>query len=222
MCCDHQWEALDIFREECKALEYNKKKLQTLSKVIVVRKTTTEVSNEWCTHSGDTCGFAKGFAKIWYLHKWVKEVQAGVFKSKTEAKTFRKHCCNVVFKQIWQQLMNKMKEDHQQTVEEKDNQINAIKYENVALQAHRDEQVEQLQCQDTIIYLRACYVDHARDSGRDNIIIIIRKYKGSTNDNFHDLSYYVTKIQRRKRCRGGKPREGGGGGRGPLPSLFAK
>ena len=53
------------------------------------------------------------------------------------AKTFRKHCCNVMFPHIRQQLMNKMKE----AIEEKDcqpalfnNELQAIQYENVGLQ----------------------------------------------------------------------------------------
>ena len=69
-----------------------------------------------------------------------------------KAKDFRKHCCNVLFPHVQQQLTNKMKEDHQQAIEEKDaviplinvdlqdrdNQIQTIKYENVALQAQKD------------------------------------------------------------------------------------
>ena len=57
-----------------------------------------------------------------------------------------------MFRHFQQQLTNKMKEDHQQTIEEKDaviplinddlqdrdNQIQTIKYENVALQAQKD------------------------------------------------------------------------------------
>ena len=69
-----------------------------------------------------------------------------------KAEEFRKHCCNVMFPHIWQQLTNKMKEDHQQAIEQKDaarpllkddqqnhdNQIQAIQYENVASQAQKD------------------------------------------------------------------------------------
>ena len=45
-------------------------------------------------------------------------------------------------------------------------------YENMALQAQRDVYQAQLQiCQDTIIHLRTRYVGHARDPGKDNIII---------------------------------------------------
>ena len=68
-----------------------------------------------------------------------------------KAKDFRKHCCNVLFSHVQQHLTNKMTEDHQQTIEEKgtviplmnddlqdrDNQIQAIKYENVAFQAQK-------------------------------------------------------------------------------------
>ena len=37
-----------------------------------------------------------------------------------KTKEFRKHCCNVMFPDVWQQFTNKMKEDHQQAIEEKD------------------------------------------------------------------------------------------------------
>ena len=58
------------------------------------------------------------------------------------------------------------------------NQIQAIKYENIALQAQRDVYQAELQrCQDTITYLRTRYVDQWRDPGKDNIIIIVRKHK---------------------------------------------
>ena len=57
-----------------------------------------------------------------------------------------------------------------------DNQIQAIEYENVALQAQRDVYQAQLQkCQDTIIRHRT-RLDHAKDPGKDNIIIIVRRF----------------------------------------------
>ena len=34
---------------------------------------------------------------------------------------------------------------------------------------------------------------------KDDIIIIIRKHTTSANDKYHDLLYYVARIQRRKR-----------------------
>ena len=42
-----------------------------------------------------------------------------------KAKDFRRHCFNVLFPQIRRQLTNKMKEEHHQAIEEKDNQIPA-------------------------------------------------------------------------------------------------
>ena len=83
-------------------------------------------------------------------------------------------------------------------LQDRDNQIQAIKCENVALQAQRDMHQAQLErCQDTIMHLRTCYVDHVRDPGKDNIIIILRK--NTTPAMFHDLPYYIARIEQRKR-----------------------
>ena len=65
-----------------------------------------------------------------------------------KAKDFRRHCCNVLFLHVRLRLTEKIKEDHQQAIEEKDaafalitdnfqgrdNQIQAIHYQNVGLQ----------------------------------------------------------------------------------------
>ena len=85
-------------------------------------------------------------------------------------------------------------------IEEKHNQVQSIKYENVALQAQRDvHQVQLVKCQDTIIHLRILYMDHARDLGKDNTIIIVRKHARPANDKYHVLPYYIARIQRHKR-----------------------
>ena len=105
--------------------------------------------------------------------------------------------CNVISPRIRQQLMNKMKEDYQQAIEEKDAAIALLsddlrnrKYENAVLQAQRDVYQTQLQrCQDTIIHLRTRYMDHARVSGKDNIIIILRKHTRPANDNI--IIYHI-------------------------------
>ena len=48
-----------------------------------------------------------------------------------------------------------------------DDQIQAIKYENVALQAQKDvHQVELQKCQDTITHLKTRYVPHVRNPGK--------------------------------------------------------
>ena len=75
-----------------------------------------------------------------------------------------------------------------------------IHYENVALQAQRDVyQAELEKCQDTIAHLKTRYVLHVRDLAKDNIIIIVRKHTTPASGKYHDLSYYVVRIQRHKR-----------------------
>ena len=55
-------------------------------------------------------------------------------------------------------------------LQDRDNQIQAIQYENVALQAERDVYQAQLQrCQDTTTHLRTRYVPHARNPGKDTL-----------------------------------------------------
>ena len=100
-----------------------------------------------------------------------------------------------------------IKEKHRQAIEEKgatstllNDDLKNREYEDVALQAQKDVYKEQLQkCQDTIAHLKTRYVPHARDPGKDNIIIIIRKHTTPVKDKFHDLLYYIPRIQRRKR-----------------------
>ena len=70
----------------------------------------------------------------------------------------------------------------------------------MTLQSQRDVYQTQLQkFRDTIIHPKTRYVDHATDPSKDNIIIIVWKRTGPANDKFHDLPYYVTRIQRRIR-----------------------
>ena len=101
-----------------------------------------------------------------------------------KAKEFRKHCCNLMFPHVHQQLTNKMEDDHQQAIKEKDvalaqcdNQIRAIQHENVALQAQRDVYQAKLQrCQDQIRDLvNNRHVPRGNDPGKDNIVMIIEK-----------------------------------------------
>ena len=77
-----------------------------------------------------------------------------------------------------------------------DDQIQAIKYKNVALQTQKDVYQAELQkCQDIITHLKTRHVPPARDPGKDNIIIIAREHTTSTSDKFHDLPYYIARIQ---------------------------
>ena len=70
----------------------------------------------------------------------------------------------------------------------------------MALQTQKDEYQAELQkCQDSITHLKTRYVLHARDPGKDIIIIIVRKHTTSANNKYHKLPYYVARIQRRKK-----------------------
>ena len=71
-------------------------------------------------------------------------------------------------------------------------------HDNVALQAQRDVFKEQLQkCQDIIIHLRTRHVDHTKDLGKDNIVMIIKKNTSPEEDEFCEYPYYIARIQRR-------------------------
>ena len=127
-----------------------------------------------------------------------------VFSSQQpKGKEFKRHSCNVLFPHVRQQLTIKMKEDHQQAIEEKDAAIALLnddlqkrEYENLALRAQKNVYQAELQkCQGTITHLKTRYVLYARDPGKDNIIIIVRKHTTSANDKYHDLPYYVPRIQ---------------------------
>ena len=121
---------------------------------------------------------------------------------------------NVLFPHVREQLAKKkkkkMKEPHEQAIEDKDavitlmnddlqdhdNQIQAIKYEDVALQAKRDVYQAELQrCQDIITHLKTHHGPHATDSSKDNIIIIVWKHTKHANDKYHGLPYYIARIQ---------------------------
>ena len=85
-------------------------------------------------------------------------------------------------------------------LQDRDNQIQITKYENVALQAQRDVyQAQPQKCQDTILHLWTRHVDHGRDPSKANIIITVRKHTTPANDKYHDSPYYVARIQRGKR-----------------------
>ena len=103
---------------------------------------------------------------------------------KDKGKALKKHILKDIVPHGFDARIEEIQEKHnqqttqlQQAITGRDNQIQAIQYENVALQAQRDLYQTQLQrCEDTIPHLRELYVDHARDTDKDNIIIIVRKH----------------------------------------------
>ena len=126
---------------------------------------------------------------------------------KDKGKVLKKHILNNIVPRGFDERIEKIQEKHRLAIEEKDATIALLnddlqnrEYENMALQAQRDAYQSELQrCQDTITHLKTRYVPHARNPGKDNIIIIVRKHTTSANDKYLDLSYYVARMQRRKR-----------------------
>ena len=184
-------------REVCKALEYNKKTGDTVKAFCSRENYAQKYQTSGFTAAGKLVDCPKDSQK-YDIYTNEEGMYKLLFSSQQpKAKDSRRHCCNVLFPHVRQQLANKMKEDHQQVIEEKDavitpmnddlqnrdNQIHAIQYENVALQVQKNVYHAQLQrCQDTITHLRTRYVLHARDPGKDNINIILHKHTTSVND----------------------------------------
>ena len=120
---------------------------------------------------------------------------ATVNSKKDKGKVLKKLILKDIVRRGFDTRIEEIQEKHRQANEEKDaaiallndnrknhdNQIQAIQYENVALQAQRDVYKDQLQkCQDIIAHLRTRYVDHAKDPGKDNIVMIIEKNTENT------------------------------------------
>ena len=60
-------------------------------------------------------------------------------------------------------------------------------YENIASQAERDVYKDQLQkSQNIITPFKTCYVDHAKDPGKDTIVMIIDKNTTPKEDKFYE------------------------------------
>ena len=63
-----------------------------------------------------------------------------------------------------------------------------MKYKTAGLQGEVQAKEQQLEiCKNTIDHVRERYIDHARDPGKDNIIIIVRKLTTSCTNKYHDL-----------------------------------
>ena len=160
----------------------------------IIQKYQTSSVHDVCT----PINWPKDFQKfnIYTNEKGMYEL---LFSSQQpRVKDFRRHCCNVLFTHVWHQLSDKV-----YAVEIKDitNHVQALDFTNEQeYQAHQQEILRlNEEHRHTIIYLKTLYIDHARDPGKDNIIITVRKYTTPANDKFPDLLYYVARTQRRKR-----------------------
>ena len=92
-----------------------------------------------------------------------------------KAKVFRKYCCNEMFPRICKQLVDKMQEDHQKAIEERDTRIQAIENENVGLQGEiraKDQQIEasQERIEDLIANRHV-----PRSGAIDTVLVVVEK-----------------------------------------------
>ena len=84
-------------------------------------------------------------------------------------------------------------------MQEQDNRIQTIQYENVTLKTQRDVYQIQLQrCQDQIHdIITNRHAPPANHPRKDRIVMIIEKNTISAGDEFYEYTYYITRIQRR-------------------------
>ena len=92
-----------------------------------------------------------------------------------KAKGFRRHCCNVLFPHILQQLTNKIQEKHQQAIKEKDNQTQAHQQNILKLNKEIDNLIANRH-----LARRGCF---------DNALFFIKKNSGEVHP------YYVIRCQ---------------------------
>ena len=181
-------------REVRKALEYNKKTADIVKAFCSRENYVQKYQMSGSTAAGKPVYGPKDLQKydIYINEEGMHEI---VFSSQQpKAKAFRKHCCNMLFPQVWQQLSDKshameiedltghiqalefMNEAHQQTIEQKDSAIALLnddlqnrKYENVGLKG--EIRAKDLQ----IAALQRRYVGYLSAEDKNNGISIIAK-----------------------------------------------
>ena len=103
-------------------------------------------------------------------------------------------------------------EEKQKAIDEKDMQIalldddltesqdlvRQLEFSNTGMQGEiraKDQEIARRQLE--IVELRERYVDHCRDPGKDNLVVITRKHTCEPDDKHFEYPYYISRIQRR-------------------------
>ena len=109
-----------------------------------------------------------------------------VFSSQQpKAKDFRKYCFNALFPHVWQQITNKMKEEHQQAIEEKDNQIQAHQQKTLKLNEEIDDLIKNKHV--------------ARRGYSDNVLCFIKKNSNEAHP-CYVIRCQCRQLEKYKRC----------------------
>ena len=117
-------------REVRRALEYNKKTADIVKAFCSPEYYAQKYEISGFTAAGKPVNWPKDSQKcnIYINEEGMYEI---VFSNqKPKAKDFRRHCCNVLFPHFHQRFTNKIQEKHQQTIEEKDTQIQDLEFTN--------------------------------------------------------------------------------------------
>ena len=134
-------------KEVCKALEYNKKTSKTANTIRAHCSRENYAHKYELTKVHAACTLLNWPSDLrkydCYLNEeWMYEL---VFSSQQQkAKAFRKYCCNEMFPRVRKQLVDKMQEDHQKAIEDRDNRIQTIQHKNIGLKARSEMQGELL------------------------------------------------------------------------------
>ena len=129
-----------------------------------------------------------------------------IMKSQRDkGKALKKHILEDIIPRGLDARIEEIQEKHRRAIEEKDaalallnNDLQSHEYDNVAFQAQRDVYKDQLQkCHDIITHRRTRYVPHAKDTDKDNTVMIIEKNTTPEEDEIYEYPYYIARIRRR-------------------------
>ena len=113
-------------REVCRALKYEK----AVRGVVRYHCTSQNIQHKNQLSIVPTAGTTGNWPRyLPRLHLYINEkgmYELLFFSQQPKPKEFRRHCCNVLFHHVRQQLPNKMKEEHQQAITNRENQIQTI------------------------------------------------------------------------------------------------
>ena len=166
-------------KEVCRALEYQKGRTRCVLKKYV------SIENKQPKHE------LKGSAAAAPALEWPKNShtdkyyisEEGMYElvfgsQQPKAKEFKKHCCNVMFLHVRQQLTNKIQEDNKKAITGHDNQIQVLEFTN------EEHQQKVLRFNEEINSLLANrrVVRHGRF---DNVLCFVKKNSREVNP------YYV-------------------------------
>ena len=174
-------------KEACRALEYGK--ATKTAHVVKAHVSPENYAQKYQMSSVPTAATPINWPKDsqkYNIYINEEEMYELVFGSQQpKVKDFRRHCFNVLFPQIWQQLTYKMKEEHQQAIEEKDNQI----------QAHQQKLLKLNEEIDDLIKNRHI----ARRRYFDNVLCFIKKNSREAHP-YYVIQCQYRQLEKYKRC----------------------